>query len=424
MHVVIIGGGIAGLSTAWFLNEQGVEVTVVDKSDLQDNTSHGNAGLLALSHFIPLAAPGTLGKGIRWMFNSRSPFSIRPHLDPMVIQWGLRFQQASNRAHEERSAVPMKDLLFFNKKILQDWQKSLDFQLECNGCAMYYRSAKAEKEELEVAEKAEALGYKISRLSQSEIQTMEPHFKPDVLGAILYEDDAHLYPNALMQGLLTTLKSRGVRILTESTVQSFEKSEGKIHSVRLDSGEELRADVFVLAAGAWSPALAKLAGERMFLMPGKGYSMTMPTEGRQMNYPCILVEDKVAITPWANRIRIGNTMEIGPINSRIYKGRVQGMLESVTRYLPEMGNYPAYQSMLNLAHSKEAHPAGIWFGFRPVSHDGLPYIGWAKQTKNLLINTGHGMLGISMGAGSGKLIAEMALGQTESLDTAVFDPKR
>lgn len=183
-------------------------------------------------------------------------------------------------------------------------------------------------------------------------------------------------------------------------------------------------DLVVLAAGSWSPQLARLAGEYLPLMPGKGYSMTVDNPQKKLNYPCILLEAKVALTPWNNRLRIGSTMEIGPIDERILFPRVQGILEAVPRFLPGYSDDPAFQELADLERLKSNLKEKVWYGFRPVSADGLPYIGFARKNKNLLIATGHAMLGLSMGAGTGKLVAEMAGGKPTSISVAAFDPKR
>jgi D-amino-acid dehydrogenase len=456
MHALIIGGGIIGLSTAYFLREDGWEVTVLEKGDLSNNCSFGNMGYLSPSHFVPLAAPGMIEQGILWMFNQKSPFYVRPSLRWDLVDWGWKFMRASTKAHVQRSARPFVDILMLSKKLFQDWADAgeMQFELTKKGCIMYYQTAKTEKEELENARAAEQLGLQAEVLDREQIQALEPDLRPDVRGGVWFKDDAHLYPNALMQQLPALLEKRGVTIIRNAEVTGFERQNGAIKSVRYKltpnsepqtssrglgtnlqtSNFELRTpnselqtsnfDLVVLAAGSWSPQLARLAGEYLPLMPGKGYSMTVDNPQKKLNYPCILLEAKVALTPWNNRLRIGSTMEIGPIDERILFPRVQGILEAVPRFLPGYSDDPAFQELADLERLKSNLKEKVWYGFRPVSADGLPYIGFARKNKNLLIATGHAMLGLSMGAGTGKLVAEMAGGKPTSISVAAFDPKR
>ena len=430
MHALVIGGGIIGLSTAYYLREDGWEVTVLEKGDLTDNCSFGNMGYLSPSHFVPLAAPGMVEQGILWMFNAKSPFYVRPSLRRDLVDWGWKFMRACTREHVARSARPLTDLLLLSKKLVQDWAASgeMNFELTEQGCIMYYKTAKKEKEELENARVAEQLGLRVDVLGREQVQMLEPDLKPSVRGGVLVKDDAHLYPNALMQQLPVWLEKRGVNIIRNAEVVGFERENGKISAVHYQQlntqNSTLKTDLVVLAAGSWSPKLARLAGEYLPLMPGKGYSMTVENPAKRLNYPCILLEAKVALTPWPGRLRIGSTMEIGPINDRILFPRVQGILEAVPRFLPGYADDPVFRELADLENLRKNVREKVWFGFRPVSADGMPYIGFARKNANLLIATGHAMLGMSLGTGTGKVVAELAAGKATSVPVEAFDPRR
>ena len=430
MKVTIIGGGIAGLSSAWFLAADGWEVTVLEKGDLSDNCSFGNMGYLSPSHFVPLAQPGIIGQGIWWMFDVKSPFYVRPSLRPELLNWGWKFMRASTQRHVDRSARPLTELLMFSKQLTADWQHSgqMSFEYTEDGCIMYYQTAKKEEEELENARMAEDLGLKTAIIDREQAQLIEPDMRPDVRGGVWFKDDAHLHPNSLMRQLPLLLEQRGVSIIRNAEVTGFSKEGKNIRTIRYRDarGDQqiIDSDLFVLAAGSWSPQIAKMAGENLPLMPGKGYSMTIDTDRQRLRIPCILLEAKVAMTPWRTQLRIGSTMEIGPINDRILFPRVQGILEAVPKFLPGITEDPAFQQLADLETLKSNLREKVWFGFRPVSADGMPYIGFAKKTDNLLMATGHAMLGLSLGAGTGKLIAEMAAGKPPSIEMQVFDPRR
>lgn len=429
MKATIIGGGIIGLSTAYYLNEEGWEVTVLERGDLSDNCSFGNMGYLSPSHFVPLAAPGIISQGILWMFRQKSPFYVRPVPSRELIDWGLKFMRASTQAHVDRSARPLVDLLMLSKQLTAEWHRSglMDFEYAEDGCIMYYQTAKKEREELENARIAADLGLKTEVLDREQVQALEPELRPDVRGGVWFKDDAHLHPNTLMRQLPALLEKRGVRILRNTEVSGFQRKNGKITGINT-ANPEIPAiespDLVVLAAGSWSPQIARLAGEYVPLMPGKGYSMTIDTPRPLLRYPCILLEAKVALTPWAQRLRIGSTMEIGAVNDRILLPRVQGILEAVPRFLPGYNDDPAFRSLAGAIAANEHVREKVWFGFRPVSVDGMPYIGPALHNANMIVATGHAMLGLSLGAGTGKLVAEMAAGKPVSVGAEAFDLRR
>jgi D-amino-acid dehydrogenase len=429
MQATIIGGGIIGLSTAYYLNQNGWEVTVLEKDDLSNNCSFGNMGYLSPSHFVPLAQPGIISQGIWWMFNVKSPFYVRPSLRWDLVDWGLKFMAASNAGHVARSAKPLVDLLMLSKNLTAEWSNSglMSFEYAEDGCIMYYQTAKKEKEELENARMAEDLGLKVEIIDRNQAQQIEPDLRPEVSGGVWFKDDAHLHPNTLMRQLPQVLESKGVRIIRNAEVVGFQKSNKKISAVQYRvAGQNavIHADLVVLAAGSWSPQVAKMAGEYLPLMPGKGYSTTINVARQRLRIPCILLEAKVALTPWANRLRIGSTMEIGPINDRILFPRVQGILEAVPKFFPGYLEDEDFKQLADLEQLKKRLYEQVWYGFRPVSADGMPYIGYAKKTDNLIMATGHAMLGLSMGAGTGKLVAELADGQASSIPLEAFDPRR
>ncbi len=434
MKAIIIGGGIIGLSTAYYLQQEGWDVTILERGDGSEGCSFGNMGYLSPSHFAPLAQPGIISQGILWMFKQKSPFYVRPSLSWGLMDWGLKFARACNAGHVERSAKPMAELLLLSRDLTAAWETSgeMKFEYEQKGCINYFQTAKYEKGELQNVRMGRDLGLQIEVLDRAQCQALEPELPPDVRGAAWYKDDAILYPNELMRQLSSLLEKRDVKIIYNAEVVDIQKDKGKVVAVKfrkptdsLTSSETISTpDLIVLAAGSWSQPLAKMVGEYLPMMPGKGYSMTVEVPHQPLRHPCILLEAKVAITPWAKRLRIGSTMEIGAMNDRILFPRVQGILEAVPRFFPGYADDPAFRELANFEKLKENMQEKIWFGYRPLSADGMPYIGFAKKTKNLMIATGHAMLGLSLAAGTGKLVAEMAGGKATSIGVAAFDPGR
>ncbi|RYY31580.1 MAG: FAD-dependent oxidoreductase [Chitinophagaceae bacterium] len=409
---VIVGGGIIGLSAAYYLNEYGYDVTITDKTDLADSCSYGNLGMIVPSHFVPLAAPGMVSQGIKWMFDSRSPFYVKPSLNPRLINWGLKFIKSATAKNVEAAAVPLRDINLLSKKLYEDLsqQNGFDFALEKKGILMYFKTEKFAEEETHLAHRAVDLGLDVKVLNKEQVQALEPGFELDILGAVHYRCDAHLYPNKLIAQLIAHLKAAGVTFKMGSAVEKIVVKGDKISKV-ITGKAELEGDVFVIAGGSWLPDITRLAGIKVPLMPGKGYSFTLENPQQKLNIPAILCEARVAITPMDNRMRYGGTMEIGPVNDRINMKRVEGIVRSV----------PAYFKNINVAMPDEAD---VWYGFRPCTPDGLPYLGRAGRLENMIIAGGHAMSGLSLGPASGKIVADIAAGKSPDINIRAFDPNR
>jgi len=410
--VLIIGGGIVGLSSAYYLQKKGFQVTVIDKGDITDNCSFGNAGMIVPSHFVPLAAPGMISQGIRWMFNSKSPFYVRPSLNANLIGWGLTFMKHANEKHLAKSAEPLRDLSLLSKKLYEDLAKASDFSFELTnkGILAFYKTEKAGEEEAHLAEKAKTLGLDMGVLSAQECKILQPDLNLDVLGAVHYRCDAHLYPAKLMNALLDYLNKNGVDIIRGKEVDKIEFNGDQI--TKVFSGETFwEADQFVLATGSWSPAVARMADLKVSLMPGKGYSFMEKEPQNRLTIPALLCEARVAITPMNGSIRYGGTMELDKINTRINMQRVKGIVESIPKYFPD----------LNPAVPDEKD---IWYGFRPSSPDGLPYISRSVKRKNLIIATGHGMMGLSLGPATGLLVSQIIAEEKPEMDIKAFVAER
>jgi D-amino-acid dehydrogenase len=413
MKAIVIGGGIIGLSSAYYLNQSGWDVTVLDKEDFLNNCSYGNAGYVCPSHFIPMATPGIVKQGLKWMLNSRSPFYVQPRLNGALIDWGLKFMRSATPEKVAAAAIPLKDIAVLSQYEYETWTKlpGFDFAYEHNGLLEIFQTEKAAEHAHHTVEKAHELGLDAVLLSYEELKKLEPHTKINGLGALFFKCDAHLYPNKLMKGLIALLRQRGVQLLPNEEVINFEKKEGAVKKV-ITNMQAHDADAVIMATGSWSREAASLLDIRLPLMPGRGYSITLEDSPYKVNYPAILVEGRVAITPMdGNKIRFGGTMEITSTQTPPRMNRVQGILDAVKRFFPEFDvPMPA--------------PDKIWYGYRPCSADGLPYIGRVKKWRNVVVATGHSMLGLSLGAGTGKIVSEIINEQPASMDITPFSVER
>jgi len=410
--VIVAGGGVIGLCAAFYLNKSGHEVTVIEQGNLQQGTSFGNAGYVSPSHFIPLASPGIVAKGLQWMLSSTSPFYIKPRLDLDLIRWGLTFWKRSGKSTMERNVPHLNNMLQLSRRLTAEMRDEMGnhFHMQEKGCLMLYKSASTEKHEIELAHEAAAFNIDTRVLSAKEVQEMEPNVQVDVRGGVLYPIDAHLHPGDLMKTLHEYLAKNGVVFQLETTITGFEKNGRKVTKVLTDKGD-FNGDEIVVATGSWLSTLLKDLGIDLLLQAGKGYSMTFENVERNLQYPSILVDDRVAMTPMGNDLRMGGTMEISGIGSKMLIKRVESIYKAAKNYFPDLPvSFPSRDK--------------IWHGLRPLSPDGLPYLGRHSKYDNLVIAGGHAMLGISLAAGSGKLIDEIISGQILSMDITAFDVER
>ena len=410
--IIIIGGGIVGLCAAYYLQKEGYEVTVIDKSDLLNGASFVNAGYITPSHIIPLAAPGMIFKGIKWMFNSSSPFYMKPRFDMDFFKWSWYFHRASTQAKVEKAIPVIKDINLLSRDLFEGIKASGDlgdFQLERKGLLMLYKTDVAAEEEMKVAAKAKQLGLEVECLNKQELKAIEPNINIDAKGAIHYECDGHMTPTEFMPKMIDFLQHNGVVIKTNEEVLDISASNDIIQKI-VTSKTSYKADEVIMAAGSWSGILSKKLKIKLPLQAGKGYRVNIerPTG---ITIPAILMEAKVAVTPMKGFTRFAGTMEFSGINATIRKERVQAIANAANNFYPKIE--------INATEMDKAKS-----GMRPVSPDGLPYIGRCDAISNLTFATGHAMMGWSLGPATGKLIAEVIDGKKTSMNISPFAPER
>jgi D-amino-acid dehydrogenase len=412
MKITIIGGGVIGLCSAYYLQKEGYEITVIERGDITDGCSFGNMGYISPSHFVPLASPGIIAEGLKHMLSSSSPFYIKPRLNWDLMQWGWHFWKSSNAATVKKNAPHLNNLLQLSRGLINEMRNEIGdtFDMEEKGCLMMCKQQKTLDHEFHLADDAEKFGLKVERLQKDAVQKLEPDVELNVSGAVLFKDDCHFNPGKMMVALKNNLEKKGVSFLLNTMVTGFEKSNSNITAVITNKGK-FDCEQLVLATGSWLPVVAKMMGIKLLLQPGKGYSYTYPHVEKNIKYPAILVDGRCAITPWGHQLRIGGTMELSGINNTVLINRMQGIYDSATDFYPGLKiDFPPADK--------------IWNGLRPVTPDGLPYIGKTSVYQNVIIAGGHAMLGISEGTGTGKLISEMISDKKMSVDIFPFSPAR
>jgi D-amino-acid dehydrogenase len=393
-HILITGGGIIGLCAAYYCQQRGHRVTVIDRKPRQrDGCSYGNAGMIVPSHFIPLAAPGMVKLGLKWMWNPESPFYIKPRLSAGLIAWAWKFWRASNKPHVDRCAPLLRDLNFQSRALYEELAaQGHEFSFVTKGLVMLCKEQRALEEEGHMAEQARALGVPAEVLDAKGMAALEPDVTMDIAGGVYFPKDCHLSPGKLMASLEAALLNGGAEFHWETEVTGFVREGRRIAAVKTIHGDRT-ADEVVIAGGSWSPLLAEGLNLQLPMQAGKGYSLTVPNPRELPQICSILTEARVAVTPMDGALRFGGTMEISGLNEDISTRRVQGIIKAAPRY------YPAF---------KPADFAGIqpWRGLRPCSPDGMPYMGRTSRWSNVIIASGHAMMGLSLGPVSGKMIAE------------------
>ena len=410
-EIIIIGGGIIGLSCAYYLQKSGHQVTVIDQSKMNGGASYVNAGYLAPSHLIPLSAPGVMKQGLKWMLDNKSPLYIKPRFNSDLIKWAWAFNKSCTSKHVKRVIPVMREIAVMGRDLYDQIKKDegFDFQLEKKGLFMLCQSEHMLEEEGHLVDYAIKEGLVARTLTAQEVQQMMPEAQLDIVGATYFECDHHTTPGEFMEDLKAYLINAGVTIRKEEKVIDIDVQSGKIIQIQTDK-EHLKADEYVLAAGSWTSTLSRKLNLNLLLQAGKGYRIQTTTQ-TGITYPSILAERKVAITPMNGFTRFAGTMEIAGINHGINRNRVDAIAEGVAQYFPEV----------TISEEEKSNAA---CGLRPVSPDGMPYIGKSQKCNNLTIATGHAMMGWSLGPSTGKLVQEVIDEVSPSMDMTLFHPDR
>ncbi len=411
-HIVIIGAGVIGLSIAHYCRERGHRVTVIERLPRErDGCSFGNAGMIVPSHFIPLAAPGMVKLGLKWMWNPESPFYVKPRLSWDLLTWGWHFWRAATAKHVNACAPLLRDLSFASRACYEELAAAgHEFSLVKKGLLMLCKEPHTLEEEAATAARARKLGIPAEVLDAKQTAALDPGVTMDISGAVYFPQDCHLSPARFMGSLEESLIKNGVAFHWNTETTGFRQEAGRIAAVRTAAGE-VEADEVVIAAGSWSPAAARDLGLRLPMQAGKGYSLTVKSP-RQLPALCsIFTEARVAVTPMDRALRFGGTMEIAGLKETVTTRRVRGIIKAVPRY------YPEFQES-----DFDAIPA--WHGLRPCSPDGMPYVGRTVKWKNVTLATGHAMMGLSLGPITGKLTAQLLDGENPETDLTLLSPDR
>ncbi len=409
---LVVGGGLIGCSAAYYLAERGWQVHLLERDHLGAGASTGNCGYVCPSHVMPLAMPGAVGRTLRTMLGADSPVAVRWRADPALFSWLTRFALQCRRGPMLRAAEGRHALLVSAMQLYRGLldQGRLDCQWHDAGLMMVYRSRKEFDAFAPMADQLQRdYEVKVTPYADDALLQYEPTLKPGLAGGWHHPGDAHVNPAQLLSSLRRLLVERDVIIEEGVTVESLDITGGKLRQLRTTQG--LRsADSVVLATGAETPAFAKPLGCRIPIQPGKGYSLTLPANGTPLpQVPLIFEESHVAVTPWEATLRVGSTMEFAGYDRTANPSRVSLLMRSAREHLRAVPS-----------------DAGIepWVGWRPMVYDGLPCIDRTPAASNAFVAAGNGMIGLATAPATGKLVAELATGETPHIDPAPYSMRR
>lgn len=414
MNVVVIGAGMVGLSCAYSLAQEGVSVTVVDgRAEGDPRCSNGNAGMIVPSHYAPLASPSMVKLGVKLALDRPGPFGFSPRMGMAGVLWSLRFLRTARSHHVQRMSPLIRDLNLMSRDITAQWHAVSEggFTFNRSGLLMVCENDEWLHEEASAAETAQELGLETTVHDREGLARAEPNARLEAVGAVEYHDDCATDPAQMLAWLRKGCLDLGV-VIADSSPVSVVTTEGGSATGVVARERIVPADAVVIAAGAASPEVAKSVGLRLPLVSGKGYSFVTAARPGLTSVPTILVGARAAINPYVeDGVRISGTMILGEKEDGVNKARLGRLVESVNAVYPE-------------AAVESPAEGGVWTGLRPCLPDGLPAIGPSSKLSGLYFATCHGMMGVSLAAVTGRLIAENVLGRKPSVPLHALSPKR
>ena len=412
-RVVVVGGGVIGVSCAYYLAQRGAMVTLLERDEIGRGASFGNAGCIAPGH-APINKPGRVRQALESIFDELSPLYVAPRADASLLRWLWRFSRSCSALHLQHGMRALGPLGHESRKLFDELvtHEAIDCSYRHDG---YYdvfiqeqrlRAAAAE------AELMRAEGYRPEVLDGGEMREREPALKSDVVGGVFYPEGASINPYRFVTGLAERAGRAGATVASRAEVKEVLTEDSAARGVVTTEGEAVAADAVVLATGAYSAHLYRRLGLELPLQPAKGYHRDCePREGEtpRLRVTCMLGEKSVFCSPMDGFVRFAGTLEFSGLNEEMRRSRLEQLTNAAAMYLDGVG---------------EAESLSEWCGLRPCIADGLPVVGPVPGYRSVFVATGHAMLGLTLGPVTGKLVADYVLDGRPALDVAALSADR
>jgi D-amino-acid dehydrogenase len=413
LRIVVIGGGVIGVCTAYYLARRGANVTVLQRGEVADGASRGNAGMISPGH-PPINGPGRTGQAIRSLKDPLSPLYVAPRWDPELFRWLWSFSRWCSEQHLEYSMASLAPLGLATPALFDELVQAE--RLDCDYRKSGYLEVCRTQGGLEAVRKEARLierhGFETRELTVGELREREPAIRSDVAGGFEHAEGSTVNPARFVTELAAAAIRKDAVIRSNTSVERIEVEGGRVVAVRVEGGERVEADVVIVATGSYSGGLLEDLGCGLPIQPAKGYHEDR-APGRDgtppLGLPCLLVETSVFCTPMDEFVRFAGTLEFSGLNHDVRQDRLDQLMRSASLYFEGV---------------TRAEALDVWVGLRPCTDDGLPAIGPLPDIQGLYAATGHGMLGLTLGPVTGKLLSEQILDGSPSLPLGPFDPGR
>lgn len=405
----MIGGGIVGVSTAYYLARRGHRVTLIEKGSIDAGASTGNAGIIALGH-PPIPRPGLVAKTLRWMLDRESPLYVPPRLNLDLMRWMMAFRRACTAEHF-RSAMDVMARMGTAAgdcfaELVRD--ESIDCEYRQLGWYDVFRTEEGRHEGSIDADILREHGFRVDDLDGDALREREPAFHDDVIGATHYADSGCANPRRFIVELADRARAHGATIRENANAIRIRVENGRFRDVRLVAGTDIEGDRLVIAAGVWSSEIARSIGLRVPMQAGKGYHVMITPPPSMPSTSCVLNERHVAVTPMEGTLRLAGTVELSGINHDMVERRIDMLVRSARLYFRELAGTQVVSK---------------WCGLRPCTSDGLPVLG-PTAIDGVFLATGHAKMGFTLGPISGLLLSELILDGAPSIPIEALSPDR
>jgi D-amino-acid dehydrogenase len=409
--VLVVGGGMVGMASAFYLRREGFDVTLIDQGRLGGACSSGNCGLVCPGHVLPLTLPGAMRTALASLFDPGAPFRVRPQLRLSLYRWFFEFARRCSVASALDAGAKLKTILDASAEEYRQLFRAaiVAAEYQATGALYLFRTAAGLAHFAEDhVRPLEDFGVRIRPVSAEDIVGRYPGILSGATGAFHFEDDAFVRPGALCASMAETLRGDGVTVLEDTAVTGATRAGTRITSLVTATGS-LVADQYVIATGAWSRPFGARLGVELPVEPGKGYSLILERPDPCLGLPVLMPETRIVATPFRTGLRLGSMMEFAGYDTSLSAVRLRQLIDRTAAYI-------------ELPRSRDFTDG--WFGWRPMTWDSLPIIGRPRRTANAIVATGHNMLGITLAPATGRLVADLAMERPTFIDARAYSPDR